>query len=279
MTPDGKPTPGLLTKTALESASIPHLTINAGSKISPQLPFIDTSMTFGKNISTQDALTDSQVSHAVDYGRIVGRSIASLTDCLVIGESIPGGTTTALAVLKALGFNAKVSSSIPNNPVELKNQIVSSALERIESEHPYSIVAKVGDPMIPFVAGMLSSASSVSNVMLAGGTQMAAVLAFASKIGFNEEKTAIGTTSYITHDDTANFTSLVKEIADIPAISVNPGLENSKFPGLKAFSEGFAKEGVGAGGSIISSMIKTGNDSTKFLEMTENEYHRLLTSQ
>jgi len=278
MTPDGKPTPGLLTKTALESASIPHLTINAGSKISPQLPFIDAGMTFGKNISTQDAMTDSQVSHAVDYGRIVGRSMASLTDCLVIGESIPGGTTTALAVLKALGFDAKVSSSIPNNPIELKNQIVNSALERIDSDHPYSIVAKVGDPMIPFVAGMLSSASSVSNVMLAGGTQMAAVLAFASKIGFNEENTAIGTTSYITDDDSANFTSLVKEIADIPAISVNPGLKNSQYSGLKAFSEGFAKEGVGAGGSIISSMIKTGNDSTKFLEMAEKEYHRLFTS-
>ena len=278
MTPDGKPTPGLLTKTALESASIPHLTINAGSKISPQLPFLDTGMTFGKNISIQDAMTDSQVSHAVDYGRIVGRSMASLTDCLVIGESIPGGTTTALAVLKALGFDAKVSSSIPNNPVELKNQIVKSALERINSNHPYSIVAKVGDPMIPFVAGMLSSASSVSNVMLAGGTQMAAVLAFASKIGFNEENTAIGTTSYIIDDDSANFTSIVKEIADIPAISINPGLKNSHYSGLKAFSEGFAKEGVGAGGSIISSMIKTGNDSTKFLELAEKEYHRLFTS-
>ena len=278
MTPDGKPTPGLLTKTALESASIPHITINAGSKVPPQLPFIDSGMTFGKNISTHDAMTDSQVSHAVDYGRIVGRSMASLTDCLVIGESIPGGTTTALAVLKAFGFDAKVSSSIPNNPVELKNQIVNSALERIDSEHPYSIVAKVGDPMIPFVAGMLSSASSISNVMLAGGTQMAAVLAFASKIGFNEEKTAIGTTSYITDDQSANFTSLVKEISDIPAISVNPGLENSQYSGLKAFSEGFAKEGVGAGGSIISSMVKTGIDSTKFLEIAEKEYHRLFTS-
>ena len=274
MTPDGKPTPGLLTKTALESASIPHMIVNAGSKISPQLPFVDTGMAFGKNISTQDAMTDSQVSHAVEYGRIVGRSMASLTDCLIIGESIPGGTTTALAVLKALDFDAKVSSSIPNNPIELKNQIVNSALERIDSEHPYSIVAKVGDPMIPFVAGMLSSASSVSNVMLAGGTQMAAVLAFASKIGFDEEKTAIGTTSYITGDDSANFVNLVKEIADIPAISVNPGLENSQYPGLKAFSEGFAKEGVGAGGSIISSMIKTGNNSTKFLEIAEKEYHR-----
>lgn len=278
MTPDGKPTPGLLTKTALESSSIPHLTINAGSKVLPQLPFIESGLSFGKNISVSDAMTDSQVTHAVDYGRIVGRSLASLSDCLVIGESIPGGTTTALAVLRGLGFDAKVSSSIPNNPVDLKNQIANSALERIDSEHPYSIVAKVGDPMIPFVAGMLSSAADVSKVMLAGGTQMLAVLAFASKIGFNEENTVIGTTSYITNDESANFTSLVEKIANIASISVNPGLENSRYSGLRAFSEGFAKEGVGAGGSIISSMIKTGNDSTKYLDLAENEYHRLFTS-
>lgn len=279
MTPDGKPTPGVLTKTALESSSIPHLTINAGSKISPQLPFIETGLSSGKNISEQDAMTDSVVSHAVDYGRIVGRTLASLTDCLIIGESVPGGTTTALSTLRGLGFDAKVSSSIPNNPVELKNQIVSSALERIDSDHPYSIVAKVGDPMIPFVAGMLSSASAVSKVMLAGGTQMTAVLAFASKIGFNEENTAIGTTSYITNDNSANFNSLVEKIADVPAISVDPGMEHSRFPGLKAFSEGFAKEGVGAGGCIISSMLKSGYGTSKFLELTEKEYHRLSTLQ
>jgi len=277
MTPDGKPTPGLLTKTALESSSIPHLTINAGSKISPQLPFIETGLPFGKNISIEDAMTDSEVSQAVDFGRILGRSLASLTDCLVIGESIPGGTTTALAVLRALGFDAKVSSSIPENPVELKNQIVESALKRIDSDHPYSIVAKVGDPMIPFVAGMLSSASGVSKVMLAGGTQMAAVLAFASKIGFNEENTIIGTTSYITNDENANFKELVQKIANIPIISVDPDLKNSRHSGLRAFSEGFAKEGVGAGGCIISSMLKTGNDSEKFLKMVEEEYRRVFT--
>jgi len=277
MTPDGKPTPGLLTKTALESSSIPHLTINAGSKISPQLPFIETGLPFGKNISIEDAMTDSEVSQAVDFGRILGRSLASLTDCLVIGESIPGGTTTALAVLCALGFDAKVSSSIPENPIELKNQIVESALKRIDSDHPYSIVAKVGDPMIPFVAGMLSSASGVSKVMLAGGTQMAAVLAFASKIGFNEENTIIGTTSYITNDENANFKELVQKIANIPIISVDPDLKNSRHSGLRAFSEGFAKEGVGAGGCIISSMLKTGNNSEKFLKMVEEEYRRVFT--
>ena len=40
-------------------------------------------------------------------------------------------------------------------------------------------------------------------------------------------------------------------------------------------SEGFGKEGAGAGGSIISSMLKTGNDSAKFLNLAEKEYDRL----
>jgi NaMN:DMB phosphoribosyltransferase len=246
MTPDGKPTPALLTKTALESSSIPHIVINAGSKISPQLPFIQTGLSPGKNISVNPAMTDSQV--------------------------------TALAVMKAFGYKARVSSSIPNNPVILKNQIASMALEGLDSDNPYNVIAKVGDPMIPFVTGMLSSASEINPVILAGGTQMTAVLAFASKIGFNEKNTAIGTTCYISEDENANFKHLVSEIADIPAIAVNPRLENSKFPGLKAFSEGFAKEGAGAGGSIIASMLKTNNNSSQFLELAEKEYHRIFTS-
>lgn len=277
MTPDGIPTPALLAKTALESSSIPHLTINAGSKIPPQLPFINTGIPFGMDISTQDAMTGVTVSKAVDYGRIVGRSMASLTDCLVIGESIPGGTTTALAVLRAMGFDAKTSSSIPTNPVELKNKVTAQAIARIDSSNPYRIVAQVGDPMIPFVAGMLSSASEVSRVMLAGGTQMAAVIAFASEVGFNVENAAIGTTSYVTNDPSANFADLVKSVSDVPAISVDPHLNRSLYPGLKAFSQGFAKEGVGAGGAIISSMIKSGMDSSKFLALAESEYERLST--
>ena len=278
ITPDGKPTPAILTKTALESASIPHITINAGSKISPQLPFIDTGLEFGKNISSENAMTDSQVTHAVDYGRIIGRTLASMTDCLVIGESIPGGTTTSLAVMKAFGIDAKVSSSMPENPVKLKKQITDSAISHIISKHPYSIVASVGDPMIAFVAGMLSSASVISKVLLAGGTQMGGVLAFASKIGFNEENTAIGTTSYVMNDTSSNFQNVVQDIANIPIISVDPGLKNSQHPGLKAYSDGFAKEGVGAGGSIISSMIRAGNNIDKYLQLIETEYSRLFNN-
>lgn len=279
MTPDGKPTPALITKTALEMSSIPNVIINAGSKIEPQMPFIHTGLEYGKNIQHDAAMSQSQVMHAIDYGRIIGRTLGSLTDCLVIGESIPGGTTTASAVMRGLGYEAKVSSSIPKNPVDLKNKISSDALKRLESDDPYHVISQLGDPMIPLVAGMLSTASDVSNVILAGGTQMAAVLTFANKIGFNKDKTAIGTTSYITDDKSANFLDIIEQVGGVPSLSVDPKLENSKFPGLRAFSEGFAKEGVGAGGSIIASMLKSGFAANSFLPKIEDEYHRLFTLQ
>ena len=277
MTPDGKPTPALITKVALESAGIPHVIINAGSKIQPQLSYIQTNLKPGKNISNVSALDNSSVTKAVDYGKIVGRTLGSQTNCLLIGESIPGGTTTALAVMRGFGLNAKVSSSIPKNPIDLKNQVVESASKRIDSDDPFVIISNMGDPMIPFVTGMLNTASEITNVLLCGGTQMAAVLAFGKQIGFNENNTAIGTTCYITNDKTANFIQIVNQLADIPILAVDPKLENSKFEGLRAFSQGFAKEGVGAGGSIIASKLKTGVDSHKLLELIEKEYKRVFT--
>jgi uncharacterized protein (TIGR00303 family) len=276
MTPDGKPTPALLTKTALEVASIPHIVINSGSKIMPQIPYLETGIKPGKNISLEPALDRSAVLHAVDYGRIIGRTLASLTDCLVIGESIPGGTTTALAVLKGLGINAMVSSSMPQNPIDLKKKVVFDALKRLGSDDPYEIVSNVGDPMIPLVAGMISSASQITNVMLAGGTQMAAVLAFGKSVGFNQNKLAIGTTSYIIEDKSANFVDTITTIADVPILVVNPRLEHSKIAGLKAFSEGFVKEGAGAGGSMISAILKTGIDTQTLLELIEKEYRKII---
>ncbi len=277
MTPDGKPTPALLTKVALESSSIPHITINAGSKIPPKLPYVHTGLEPGKNITQSSALENDQLLRSIEYGRIIGRTLASVTNCLVIGESIPGGTTTALAVMRGLGYDAKVSSSIPKNPVELKNRVVTNALKRFSSKDPFTIVQQVGDPMIPFVAGMISSASEISKVILAGGTQMAAVLAFGKTVGFNLKNTAIGTTCYITNDESANFLDLVKQISDIPVLVVDPKLENSSISGIRAFSEGFAKEGVGAGGCMIASILRSGLTSSKLLQNVENEYSRIFT--
>ena len=277
-TPDGKPTPALLTKVALESASIPHIVINAGSRVEPNLPFMATNLPFGKNISETDALSGEDVVRAVDSGRIVGRTLASLTDCLVIGESLPGGTTTAMATLHGLGFDATVSSSAPENPLGLKRSIVKRARLRLGARNdPFSVVAAMGDPMIPFVAGMLSTASGMCRVLLAGGTQMAAVLAFAKVLGYHNSSVAIGTTRYVVDDASSNFLETVKRIDDVPVISVDPRLSESRIPGLRAFSEGFAKEGAGAGGSMIAAMLKSDLGAGRLLANTEREYDRILT--
>lgn len=278
MTPDGKPTPALLTKVALETASIPCFVINAGSKVIPKLPYVELGLESGKNIADESALDQKFVKKAVENGRIVGRSLGSSTDCLIIGESIPGGTTTALGVLKGLGVEASVSSSMPQNPTNLKNKIVQNALKRLQSTDPYNVVAELGDPMIPSVAGILSTASEYTNVILAGGTQMAAVLAFAKNIGFNEKNTIIGTTSYIIDDKTANLVDTVRQISDIPVLIAKLRLGQSKINGLRSYAEGFVKEGAGAGGASIACMIKTGLDTEKLLLLTEKEYQQI-TSQ
>lgn len=278
MTPDGKPTPALLTKVALETASIPCFVINAGSKVIPKLPCVELGLEPGKNIAQESALDQKLVKKAVENGRIVGRSLGSSTDCLIIGESIPGGTTTALGVLKGLGVEAFVSSSMPQNPTNLKNKTVQNALKRLQSTDPYNVVAELGDPMIPSVAGILSTASEYTNVILAGGTQMAAILAFAKNIGFNEKNTVIGTTSYIVDDKTANLIDAVRQISDIPVLVAKLRLGQSKINGLRSYAEGFVKEGAGAGGASIACMIKTGLDTEKLRLLTEKEYQQI-TSQ
>jgi uncharacterized protein (TIGR00303 family) len=277
MTPDGKPTPALLTKTALEAASIPSFVVNAGSMVIPKLPCLEIGLEPGKNIAQEPGLDQNSVKKAVEYGRIVGRSLGSSTDCLIIGESIPGGTTTALAVMTGFGIQATVSSSMPENPIMLKKQTVQSALKRLESKDPYDIISQLGDPMIPTVAGILGTASESTNVILAGGTQMAAVLAFAKHIGFNETNTALGTTSYIINDNMANLVELIKQISDIPILVAKLKLGESKISGLRSYAEGFVKEGAGAGGASIACMLKTGIGSEKLLLLTEREYNRVIS--
>lgn len=277
VTPDGKPTPALLTKVALDTANIPQLVINAGSKIAPKLSHIDLGLEYGKNIEYESALDPRIVKKAVEIGRTVGKSLGTLTNCLIIGESIPGGTTTALGVLTGFGLKGLVSSSMPQNPIELKNKVISLALKRIQTTNPSDIISQFGDPMIPSVAGMLSTASEHTNVILAGGTQMAAVLAFAKSLGFNKKNTAIGTTSYITKDNTANMIALVKQIVDVPIIVSKMKLGESKIAGLRAYDEGFVKEGAGAGGASIACMIKKKLDAKDLLLLTEKEYKKVIS--
>ena len=277
ISPDGKPTPALLTRVSLNTAKIPHFVINAGSKVRPSLCYFDADLFPGKNISESPAMTVDQVKSAIEYGKNLGKVLSQNTDCLVIGESIPGGTTTALAVLRAFGLDCNVSSSMQNNPLDLKNKIVSDSLKRQKSDNTLDIIANFGDPMMPVCAGILSTASENCHVILAGGTQMLAVLKLAKYLGYNAENSAIGCTSYIIDDSQAKFLTTLEQIDDVAVLSCDPCLHNSQHFGLRSYADGFVKEGAGAGGAIIASLLKTENPIEKLFTLFEKEYKRIST--
>lgn len=149
--------------------------------------------------------------------------------------------------------------------------------KRIESKNQFDVVANGGDPMIPTVAGILSTASAQTKVILAGGTQMAAVLAFSRITGYNKDNVALATTSYVIDDASANLVDMVSQIDQIPVFSVKLALGNSKIEGLKAFANGFVKEGVGAGGASLAAMLKIGIDSDQLLALTEKQYREIIS--
>lgn len=109
-TPDGKPTPALITTSALRLGKIPHLIVNAGAELKPQTPYLDVGAEGpSDNIMNGRASPRAIVERVFERARLVGETLAKLADYLILGESIPGGTTTALAVMCALGIDARKS--------------------------------------------------------------------------------------------------------------------------------------------------------------------------
>jgi uncharacterized protein (TIGR00303 family) len=288
VTPDGKPTPAIVTRSALLLTGIPFLIVDAGSKIKPYIPYISFNVGSGNNIKSHDAIDIGDVKKAFDYGIVLGKQLSKSNDLVVVGESVPGGTTTALGVLIALGIDArfKMSSSMPENPHVLKNDIVDECIKRVGisygglKEDPFRAISLFGDPMIPSVAGIAAGVmSSKGRVMLAGGTQMCAVVAILNSLHIPIDNLCIGTTSYVARDRSSNLVDLMKLIsADIPIYSSNLHMIESSKPGLRAFAKGYVKEGVGSGGVSITSMLKSKGsiDGTILLKAIESEYERAL---
>ena len=290
VTPDGKPTPAIITRAALRLSGIPFFVVEAGSKIKPSIPHISFNLPPGNNIRSGIGLNICDVKKAYEYGVILGSQLARTNSTIIIGESIPGGTTTALGILTALGIDAKnkTSSSMPQNPHDLKNQIVLEGMKNANISFgglrgdPLKAVSILGDPMVPSVAGIVDGilrlTSSNAHVILAGGTQMASVLAVLKSMNCPLERICIGTTAYVAEDKSSNLAKLIKTIsADIRIYKSDPHLAYSSYPGLQAYARGYVKEGVGAGGASIAAMLKSGGqiNGDILLREVEQEYHAL----
>jgi uncharacterized protein (TIGR00303 family) len=288
VTPDGIPTPALITMSALKLADIPVLVASGGLKVKPQIPFLDLGGSPGKDIRLGSAVEN--VQEVIQRATLAGEHLAKTADYLVIGESIPGGTTTALGVLSAMGVKAegKVSSSMPENPHGLKTETVrvglAAASERFGSlaKDPVKAISCLGDPMMPAFAGLVIGAAAQVPVLMAGGTQMAAVLAVVNALNPDVLcNVTIGTTRWVTKDTSSDIRDIIAQIAEVPVLAADIDFSQSSFQGLKAYEKGVVKEGVGAGGASIAAMAKLGGAVNKqiLLKEIEKNYAALMETK
>ncbi len=269
MTPSGAPSPAVLTRASMLLTGMPCIFINSGLRIRPMIPTIDLNVHPGGDIRKGHAVVD--VLDIYKKSRSLGKKLGKLSDLVIIGESVPGGTTTAMGVLRALGYEGKVSSSFPENPVGIKKRVVDEAMRNSNvsfgslRNRPLDAVECLGDPMMAAAAGLVDGLDS--KIVLAGGTQMVSVLSIIKHLGL-ERDISIATTRYVADDKSANFREMI-EILGYRGFAADPGFGNSRRTGLRMYENGDVKEGVGAGGAMFAAAM-LGFSQKEFREKTED---------
>jgi uncharacterized protein (TIGR00303 family) len=250
-TPTGCPTPATITSAMLSLLGIPPIFINAGLSHPPTVPCIDVYGETGRDPRKGDAVP--RAHELFLKGKYLGRLFEHYSDLLVLGECVPGGTTTALCVLQGLGYEARVSSSFVENPHHIKEEISRQVQERIRARgitDPLDIIRYTGDPMLAVGAGIASAYRG--QCILAGGTQMLALAAVLR--GMDLAIPEIATTAYVRDDPSANFEKTLEAIGS-SAYFVDPDFGNLGHSGLARYCIGEVKEGMGAGGAMFLATI------------------------
>lgn len=251
VSPSGCPTPAVITRAVRELLGFEMLAIDAGLASPTCSPTVAIGDSAGRDVRHPQPVSTAQ--DIFEAAHQLGSALPD--DELVVGETIPGGTTTALGVLTALGERATVSSSLPENPVSLKREVVGEALEASglsegdTAGDPTETLQQVGDPVLAAVAGLtVGATNSGTAVTLAGGTQMAAATALARHAGVDTSLT-LATTSFIAADETGGIRELANDL-DVDLTVTDPGFDTVSHPAMDAYVAGEAKEGVGMGGAL-----------------------------
>ena len=277
--------PTFISRAVIEALNLPSYIFNAGLPHQPTVKTIDLSGVTAKCVSTGTAMPLERVRDLFERGLSWGKKLARQTDYLIVGECVVGGTTTALALLTALGLDARemVNSSHPSCNHAQKLSVVRSGLAEAdirEGADPLKLVAAIGDPMQVVVAGMAIAASRDVGVMLAGGTQMLAVYALIAaivdyhRIAWDRSQIVVGTTRWVAEDPTGNTVGLAKLVGEVPLLATGLSFSASRYPSFRTYSQGYVKEGVGAGGCAIASHLKQQWTSTQLLTVIENLFAR-----
>jgi uncharacterized protein (TIGR00303 family) len=279
VSPSGCPTPAVVTRAARELVGFETLAVDAGLARPTGSPTVAVGGEVGRDVRRSRPVPSA--SDTFEAARRFGRDLPD--DELVVGETIPGGTTTALGVLTALGEHATVSSSLPDNPLALKRDVVDEALDASglsagdTAGNPVETVRRVGDPVLAAVAGLVVGATaSDTSVTLAGGTQMATAAALARHADV-DAPLSLATTAFVADDESAAIHELADDL-DLTVTVTDPGFDARDHPAMDAYLAGEAKEGVGMGGALA--LVDRADVSMASLrERIVTVYDRLVTDR
>ena len=270
--------PALLSHVAARRLQLTPQVAALGLEQRPDFPHLEIeALDLGPSacLSSGAAMPVTRVQHLWAQGELFGRR---LQRPLVVAECVPGGTTTAQAVLTALGVEVAhlISGSALHPPQQLKQELVSRGLQRVSlgaDPAAEQILAAVGDPFQAFTAGVLVGAVSAGQpLLLGGGCQMLAVLALAMQALPNSQRkrladqVLIGTTAWLAAEGAATasqspFEALVDATAGrvdalLSVLACGVRFHNSAHQPLLDYERGYVKEGVGAGALLLLAQLR-----------------------
>ncbi len=244
MTPDGIPTPALISRACMNLTDIDLLIVNGGFHRKPETQFYETGLEVARDPSVGMALP--LFHKARESGKKLARNLSGKA-CVMISESVPGGTTTARAVISNFDNTFKSSSSLPHDPDEIKERFIRKIYERTgRLNRTEDIVREMGDYMQTIASAYIQN-SGDQKIVLAGGTQMAVVYHIARLLGGDMKNVELWTTRAIMEHRGDQIKKLVPE--DRIHYS-NMDFKKSIHEGIRKYGEGNVREGAGMGGHL-----------------------------
>ena len=287
--------PALLSHVACCHLNLSPTIAALGLPIAPDFPHLrlePSDLGPAECVSSGAAMSEPRVCRLWQQGVRIG---ARLQRPLVLAECVPGGTTTAQAVLTALGFSVEdlISGSARRPPQHLKRTLVDAGLRRAQlgqAPTAKAVLSAVGDPFQAVASGCLVGAvRSGQPLLLGGGSQMLAVLALAmqdlplplrSRLA---DQVLIGTTAWLAQEGirggSAALSRLVRILSDHFDVSVmglasGVRFHTSSHSALRDYERGFVKEGVGAGALLLLAQLR-GIGCQRLVADCDNAFERL----
>ena len=261
-TPKGVPTPALITRGVHLLSSYGRVELlDLGLEVKPKVDYFKV---HSFEIEPSDNIAKGAKINAetlFQKGVEFGKSYKCQDEYIILGESVPSGTTTAMATAIGLKYKADhaFSSSFKTVPNDIREKTLKLALSHLEEKDDiFAVLSKLSDNMLVFNAGFILGLNNRVPLVLAGGTQMACLLLIVNRIlklmggTMSTTNLSLCTTKWVAKDENSDIKALL-ELLQFPinAYYSDFDFSLSSHPALKLYDQGEAKEGVGAGGALM----------------------------